>query len=371
MINKKKINIVITGANGFIAKNLISRLRYNNNFIIHKVTKKTKKITLKKYLLLSDAIFHLAGENRPKKSSLFKKNNENFTSTICDILNKNKIKSKLIYISSSKANLKNAYGISKNNTEKIIKNFKKKNNSQVSILRLTNVFGKWSKPNYNSFVATLCYKISRKKKFIAKKNNLKLVYIDDVVDKLINLLNKNRIESYETIKPVYSISVAKIVNIISRFNSNKQDFFTDNLGNNFEKKLYSTFLSFLPTNRWFYNTKVNQDERGEFLEFLKTKKSGQLSIFSINPKQIRGGHFHHTKNERFLIINGKVKVFFKNVLNNKMISKIIDTKKNRVFRSIPGWAHKIQNITSDKIYGVVWANELLNIKKPDTIKILL
>ena len=125
MINKKKKNIVITGANGFIAKNLISRLQYNDNFIIHKVTKKTKKITLKKYLLLSDAVFHLAGENRPKKSFLFKKNNENFTNMICDILYNNKIKSKLIYISSSKVNLKNAYGISKNNTEKIIKNFRK------------------------------------------------------------------------------------------------------------------------------------------------------------------------------------------------------------------------------------------------------
>ena len=371
MKNKKKINIVITGANGFIAKNLISRLQYKDNFIIHKVTKKTKTNTLKKYLLLSDVVFHLAGENRPKKTIFFKKNNENFTNSICNILNINKIKSKLIYISSSKVNLKNAYGISKNNTEKIIKNFKKKNNSQVSILRLTNVFGKWSKPNYNSFVATLCYKIPRNEEFFVKNNNLKLVYVDDVVDKLINLLNKKRIAVYETVKPVYNISVTKIVTIIKRFNSNKQDFFTDNLGNSFKKKLYSTFLTFLPTSRWFYNAKVNKDDRGEFLEFIKTKKSGQLSIFSINPKQIRGGHFHHTKNERFIIMNGKVKVFFKNVLNNKVITKIIDVKKNRVFRSIPGWAHKIQNITSDKIYGVVWANELLNINKPDTIKILL
>ena len=371
MINKKKINIVITGAKGFIAKNLIYRLRYNDNFIIHKVTKKTKKKILIKYLLSSNIIFHLAGENRPKKIFLFKKNNENFTSKICDILNKNKIKSRLIYISTSKVNLKNPYGVSKNNTEKIIKNFKKKNNSQVSILRLPNVFGKWSRPNYNSFIATLCYKIPRKEEFFIKKNNIQLVYIDDVIDKFISLLEKKRIDIYEKVEPIYNISVTKIVNIINRFNSIKQDFFTDNLGNDFEKKLYSTFLTFLPTNRWFYNINVNKDYRGEFLEFIKTKKSGQLSIFSINPKQIRGGHFHHTKNERFIIINGKVKVFFKNVLNNKIITKIIDTKKNRVFRSIPGWAHKIQNITKNKIYGVVWANELLNINKPDTIKILL
>ena len=238
-------------------------------------------------------------------------------------------------------------------------------------MRLTNVFGKWSKPNYNSFVSTLCYKIPRNKEFFVKENNLKLIYVDDVVDKLINLLNKKRIASYETVKPVYRISVKKIANIIKRFNSNKQDFFIDNLGNNFEKKLYSTFLTFLPINRWFYDAKINRDDRGEFLEFVKTKKSGQLSIFSINPKHSRGGHFHHTKNERFLILNGKVKVFFKNILNNNLITKIIDAKKNRIFRSIPGWAHKIQNVTSDKIYGVVWANELLNSKKPDTIKIPL
>ena len=369
---KNKINIVITGANGFIAKNLIHHLKYQaDKYIINNITRKTKNNIIKRYLLSSNVIFHLAGENRVNQNHLFKKNNEYFTKTICDILSDNNIKSKLIYISSSKVNEKSAYGISKNNAEKIIKNHAKKNHSQVSILRLTNVFGKWCKPNYNSFLATLCHKIPRKKYFVVRKNNLKLIYVDDVVKKLIFLLKARKLKVYQKIKPVYNISIHKIIKKINKFNSNKQDLFIDNLGNGFEKKLYSTFLSYLPKNRWFYNISCSNDDRGQFIEFAKTKQSGQLSIFSINPNKTRGGHFHHTKNERFLIMNGKVRITFKNVITNKIIIKIINAQRSCVFKSIPGWAHKIQNITKNKIYGVVWVNELLNLKKPDTIKIPL
>jgi UDP-2-acetamido-2,6-beta-L-arabino-hexul-4-ose reductase len=369
---KNKINIVITGANGFIAKNLIHHLKYKENkYIINKITKNTKKNIIKKYLLSSNIIFHLAGENKVNQNYLFKKNNEQFTRTICNILSDNNIRSKLIYISSSKVNEKSAYGISKNNAEKIIKNYRKKKQSQVSILRLTNVFGKWSKPNYNSFVATLCYKIPRKKSFFIKKNNLKLIYIDDVIEKLLYLLKKKKLKIYEKINLIYNVSIEKIVAMITKFNSKNQDVYIDNLGNGFEKKLYSTFISYLPRRRWFNNIPVNKDDRGEFIEFAKSKKSGQLSTFSINPNKTRGGHFHHTKNERFLIMNGKVKLTFKNVLTNQKITKIINAQKNCVFKSIPGWAHKIKNISKNKIYGVIWANELLNLKKPDTIKISL
>lgn len=369
MIYKKKINVVITGAEGFIANNLVQNLEHDPKYLIYKITKKNKKKFLKNYLLISDVIFHLAGENRPKKNFLFKENNENFTKEICDILIENKIKSKLIYISSSQVNLKNPYGVSKANTEKIIKNFRNKNKTQVSIIRLPNVFGKWSKYNYNSFVATLCYKIPRKINFAVNNRNLELVYIDDVITKLISLLHKKKINIYEKINRIHRISVIKIVNLINKFNSKKQDLFVDNLGNNFEKKLYSTYLSFLPRNKWFYKIKINKDNRGDFAEFIKTKNSGQVSIFSINPKESRGGHFHHTKNEKFIILNGKVKVFFKNVLTNDKFSKIIESNNNKIFMSIPGWAHKIKNLTSNKIYGLVWANELLNVNKPDTIKI--
>jgi UDP-2-acetamido-2,6-beta-L-arabino-hexul-4-ose reductase len=369
LIYKKKVNIVITGADGFIASNLIKHLQHDEKYLIYKITKKTKKNFLKKYLLISDIIFHLAGENRPKKISLFNENNEKFTKKICDILIENNIKSKLIYISSSQVNLKNAYGISKANTEKIIKNFRNKNKIQVSIIRLPNVFGKWSKHNYNSFIATLCYKIPRKMNFVVNNRNLELVYIDDVINKLISFLYKQKINIYEKVNPVYRISVKKIVTLINKFNSKKHELFVDNLGNNFEKKLYSTYLSFLPKNRWFYKIKINKDNRGDFAEFIKTKNSGQVSIFSINPKKSRGGHFHHTKNEKFLIFNGKIKILFKNVLTNDRFSKIIEANNNKIFKSIPGWAHKIKNLTSNKIYGLVWANELLNVSKPDTIKI--
>jgi len=370
-LKKKKIKIVVTGAKGFIASNLISHLQNNNKYEIFKVVKNTKENILKDYLLKSHYIFHLAGENRPLNKKLFKKNNELFTKKICEILIKNKIKSKFIYISSTQAPLRTAYGFSKLNSENIVKKFSRKNKSQVCIIRLANVFGKWARPNYNSFVATLCHRIPINKSFFVKNNIINLIYIDDVVKGLIGLLNRSKLNLYEKITPIYKMNIMNIVNLIKKFNSEPKNLYVDDLGSGFKKKIYSTFLSFLPKKNWFYKIKNNSDKRGKFLEFTKTTTSGQISLFSINPFQTRGNHYHHTKNEKFYIFNGKIKILLKNILTNKRYEVIQNSKDSKVFRSIPGWAHTLKNLTSNTIYGVVWSNEIFNKKKPDTIKELL
>jgi UDP-2-acetamido-2,6-beta-L-arabino-hexul-4-ose reductase len=369
LINNKKTNIVITGANGFIGKNLLLALKENHYFNVHKIVKNSKNDYVKKVLKESEFIFHLAGENRPKNKSSFRKNNEEFTKKICNILFKNNIKSTLVFASSIQVNLKNSYGQSKKNTEKIILQHKKKNKSKVCILRLTNIFGKLSKPNYNSFVATICYSVANNKKYFIEKNKLNLIYIDDLINKFIRLLKYQNIKTYEKIAPVYKVNTLKVQYLINRFNLMENNYFVDDLGYGFVKKLYSTFLSFLPKNRWSYKVKAFEDPRGKFIEFIKTKKSGQISVFSINVGNSRGEHYHHTKTEKFLIIQGKVKIYFRNIVTNQKYSIYINSNGNKVFNTIPGWVHSIKNVGNNRVIGIVWANEFFNIKRPDTISV--
>ena len=369
MINNKKTNIVITGANGFIGKNLLLALKENHYFNVYKIVKNSKNDYVKKVLKQSEFIFHLAGENRPKNKSSFRKNNEEFTKKICNILFKNNIKSTLVFASSTQVNLKNSYGQSKKKTEKIILQHKKKNKSKVCILRLTNIFGKLSKPNYNSFVATICYSVANNKKYFIEKNKLNLIYIDDLINKFIRLLKYQNIKTYEKIAPVYKVNTLKVQNLINRFNLMENNYFVDDLGYGFVKKLHSTFLSFLPKNRWSYKVKAFEDPRGKFIEFIKTKRSGQISVFSINVGNSRGEHYHHTKTEKFLIIQGKVKIYFRNIVTNQKYSIYINSNGNKVFNTIPGWVHSIKNVGNDRVIGIVWANEFFNIKRPDTISV--
>ena len=369
MINNRKINIVITGANGFIGKNLLLALKENDYFNVHKIVKNSKNNYIKKILKKSEFIFHLAGENRPKNKSFFKKNNEEFTKKICNFLFKNNIKSTIVFASSTQVSLNNNYGQSKNKTEKIILKHQKRNMSKVCILRLTNVFGKLSRPNYNSFVATICYSVANNKKYFIEKNKLNLIYIDDLINKFIRLLKYQNIKTYEKIAPVYKVNTLKVQYLINRFNLMENNYFVDDLGHGFVKKLYSTFLSFVPKNRWSHKVKVFEDPRGKFIEFIKTKKSGQISVFSINVGNSRGDHYHHTKTEKFLIIQGKVKVYFRNIVTNKKHSIYINSNSNKIFNTIPGWVHSIKNIGNNRVIGIVWANEFFNIKRPDTIRV--
>jgi UDP-2-acetamido-2,6-beta-L-arabino-hexul-4-ose reductase len=370
LINKKKINIVITGANGFIAKNLISRLQYNDNFIIHKVTKKTKKNTLKKYLLLSDAVFHLAGINKEVYPEYMYNNNYSFIEKICLFLENNNKKTRIFYASSTQVKLNNSYGKSKLKAEKILLNYKRKIGAQVFIYRLPNVFGKWSKPYYNSAVATFCYQIYKKKNITISDPNKKisLLYIDDLINIFLKNLNSNKkTHSFIKISNSFSITLFNLVKVIRSFNEKEKLFLPNNISNNLIKNLYSTYISYFSKKDFKYKLKKFSDKRGYFSEFLKNSDFGQISFFSILPKQVRGNHYHNTKTEKFVVIAGKAKFNFVNIINKKRFSILTNEKKNLVINTIPGWAHNIENTGSKTAKVLVWANEILNRKNPDTI----
>lgn len=372
------MNILVTGSKGFLASNLISRLKEKKNINILYFNRSTKKNLLEKYVKISEVIFHLAGQNRSKFKKDFSINNIELTKKICKLIKINNLKTKLVFASSTQVSNDSIYGKSKLECENCIIHFAKKTNSQYFIFRIPNVFGKWCRPNYNSVVATFCYNIARNKKIILKNESQKitLVYIDDLIDQFLGIIKhkvskNNKKIKFIRINKVYKITPERLSRVLFQMKKNHGYFFIKKINNEFLLKLYSTFLTYFPKNLFFYSLKKNQDDRGNFSEFLKFPNFGQISYFSINKKKTRGGHYHHKKVEKFVFLNGRVKITYINIMNKKKITFRISANENKVIETIPGWAHNIKNVSNQTVVGVVWSNEIFDSSKPDTYKYVL
>jgi len=368
------MNILVTGAKGFIGRNLISFLESTTDYNLIKFNRNESELTLQKKILKSDVIFHLAGVNRENDKSSFIKNNILLTKKICSIISKNNKKIKLIFASSTQVVRNNFYGISKKKSEKIILQLKKKKLLKAYIFRLPNVFGKWSKPFFNSAIATFCFLVARKKKIniYDKNRTLKIVYIDDVIQKFVELIKNNKNEKdYYSIKKIYSIKVKQLAKIIKSFDNPESIFLVNNVSIGLTKKLYSTYLSFLPIKNTVIKLKKNRDKRGVFIELIKNRQFGQISYFSILPKKIRGEHYHKTKTEKFFLVSGKVKFNFVNITTKKKYAIFVNDNNSRIVSTVPGWAHSIENIGSKLAKLIVWSNEIFNLEKHDTYKYLI
>ena len=358
---------LIVGSSGFIGKNLKKKLEQENiNFF--EVTKKTNKKKLEDYCKKVDVIFHVAGQNKSILESDFKKNNVLITKKILDILTKNNLKTKIIYLSTIKYNEKNYYGKTKKEAEKVLLTFSKKNSSIVNILRLPNVFGKWCKPNYNSFVTTMFYNIPRNINFIKLDlmKKIKLIHIDDVTSLMFELAFKKSNALITNVKPEKILSINKLYNLIKKMWLCHKDGYLYNFKSNFERKLYSTFLTYLPSKKITREIKMYQDKRGFFSELLKNKTTGQISVFSINPWKTRGQHYHNIKILEVLILNGKVIFKTKNLISNKTLSKEINSKKITEIISVPGTVHEIKNIGESIAIVLLWSDEIYDKNNPDT-----
>jgi UDP-2-acetamido-2,6-beta-L-arabino-hexul-4-ose reductase len=362
------MNVLIVGYRGFIGQNLFYKLKENKKINITLLDKNSLEDEIESKVRKAELIFLVFGVNKEKFSTDSFKDNYITTKRICSILKQYNKKTNIIFTSSIQAKQNNSYGKSKLKAERILLQYKKETKSQVLIYRLPNIFGKWSKPNYNSVVATFCFNISRNKKINISNNNkrIKLFYIDDLVKDFINRMKLKKWSTYIEIRNTYSITLLKLANLIRSFNTKDNTSLANDVSKDFVKKIFSTYVSFLPNNKFKYMLKDRSDNRGSFVEFLKNEQFGQFSYFSILPKRTRGNHFHHTKLEKFVVISGKAKFNFVNIKNRSIFSVVVNSSENLVVNSIPGWAHNIENTTNKITKILVWCNEILDKNYPDT-----
>ncbi|ALV21541.1 polysaccharide biosynthesis C-terminal domain-containing protein [Carnobacterium antarcticum] len=364
------MKILVTGAKGFIGKNLVAELNNLGYEDIFQFNRDTDWDLLDKYTNECDFVFHLAGVNRPRKEEEFMEGNANFTSQLLELLKKNNNKAPILITSSIQAEQDNHYGKSKRVGEELVSNHEQQTGAKVYVYRLPNVFGKWSKPNYNTVVATYCYNIARNMDIQVNDPNAQLIlcYIDDVIKEFTSVLSKQvvRENKFHRISKEYYITLGNLAETIKSFKESRNDLMVPDMENELIKKLYSTYLSFLPENEFSYNLKMNIDQRGSFTEFIKTPNRGQVSINVSKPNITKGNHWHHTKNEKFLVVSGKGQIRFRNIDSDEIIEYNVTGEKLEVVDIPTGYTHSIVNIGETDLVTVMWANELFDKDNPDT-----
>jgi UDP-2-acetamido-2,6-beta-L-arabino-hexul-4-ose reductase len=367
---EKLMKILVTGANGFIGKNLIAELKNRKFNNIIEFDRETDIKLLDEYCKDTDFVFHLAGINRPDKEIEFMEGNFGFTSILLDTLIKYKNNCPIMISSSIQAEINNPYGKSKKAGENLLFEYSKRSGAKVYVYRFTNVFGKWCKPNYNSAIATFCYNIARNIPITVndRYTELNLIYIDDLVNELINALegNENRKGDFCEVQVLYTVTLGEIVDLLCSFKNSRIEKFIPNMSNIFIKKLYSTYLSYLPEDEFKYNLKMNEDIRGSFTEFYKTIDRGQISINISKPGIVKGNHWHQTKNEKFLVVSGKGVIRFRRIDTDNVIEYYVSDEKMEVVDIPIGYTHNIENLGDKDMVTIMWANEPFDSEKPDT-----
>ncbi len=364
------MQVLVTGSQGFMGKNLLERLGRIDNLKIDTFSKENSLDCLAEKVAKADFIFHLAGVNRPENEQEFFEGNRDLTEKIVNAAGKSSNKPSLLMTSSTQVNQKNPYGKSKLEGEKVLEKYVSENDSTAYIYRLPNVFGKWSKPNYNTVIATWCHNITHELPIqINDKNvNLNLVYIDDVVEHFVCHLDENSKKGliFNEVSPVYSKTLGKIHDLLVSFKESRQNLTVLNVSKGFERALYATYLSFLSTDNFSYELSGHEDERGTFYEFIKTLDSGQVSISTTAPGITRGNHYHNTKNEKFLVIKGEASIKHRQIHGDSIIEYKVSDKKMEVVEMIPGYTHDITNTGDCEMVLLLWANEAFDREHPDT-----
>lgn len=364
------MRVLVTGANGFLGKNLCLRLKELSTIEVLPITRESSEADLQSALSQADFIFHLAGVNRPQDPAEFRTGNAIATQTLCDSLISIKRSVSIVYTSSSQAALDNAYGSSKLAAEDALSAYSQGCGAKVFIYRLPNIFGKWCKPNYNSAVATFCHNIARDLpiKINDPTAEIQLVYVDDVVSAFINLIQEAAPQGgLQEISPTYTTNVGNLATQIEAFKNSRSTLITERVGTGFVRALYATYVSYLPTEAFSYEVPKYGDARGEFVEVLKTPDTGQFSYFTAFPGVTRGGHYHHTKTEKFLVIRGSAKFGFRHIVTNEQYEINTNGGEPQVVETVPGWTHDITNIGFEEMIVMLWANEIFDREKPDTI----
>jgi UDP-2-acetamido-2,6-beta-L-arabino-hexul-4-ose reductase len=364
------MKILITGAKGFVGKNLIAELHNQGFADLLEYDVDSNPELLDEYARECDFVFHLAGVNRPENPDEFMTGNFGFTSQLLDAFKKHHSKAPVLITSSIQAAQDNLYGQSKKAGEDLLFDYSLETASPVFVYRLPNVFGKWCRPNYNSAVATFCHNIANNIPIQVNDPNvtMSLVYIDDVVASFIDKLKNSSThkQAFEQVSPVHEMKLGEIVNLLNSFKDSRDNLSLPNFADSFAKKLYSTYLSYLPTDKFSYPLTMNVDQRGSFTEFLKTNDRGQVSVNISKPHITKGNHWHHTKNEKFLVVSGRGVIRFRKIDSREIIEYFVSGEKLEVVDIPVGYTHNIENIGETDLVTVMWVNEVFDKERMDT-----
>jgi len=364
--------ILVTGATGFIGKNLCSQLELDKEINLLRFDQDNKPADLHNYLKKADFIFHLAGVNRPKDEKEFDTGNRGLTENILEYLINNNKKTSILMTSSIQATLDNPYGKSKKAAEDAIFKFAKLQKANAYVYRLPNVFGKWCKPNYNSVVATFCYNISHDLPVTINDPDaeINLVYIDEIISNFIKAFHdevKPTDDGYCYIPRSFKITIKELKDKIESFRNSRVNLIMPNLEDDFNRFLYATYISYLEDDNFGYPLSTNVDDRGWLAEFIKSSQLGQIFISKTKPGITRGNHWHHTKIEKFLVVDGSAKISFRKIGGPKnVINYDVSGDKLTVLDIPVGYTHSIKNTGKKDLITIFWADEIFNKERPDT-----
>lgn len=364
------MKILVTGAKGFIGKNLVAHLNEQGFDVLSFDALDNVIGELPALVNQADFIVHLAGINRPNNVEEFDDNFES-TKTIIEMVEQTKRLIPIIYSSSTQAEKDNSYGKSKKKAEDLLFDFQNRSGNKTFVYRLDNVFGKWSRPNYNSVVATFCHNIARGLTITVDNpaSGVSFIYIDDVVGSFIEVIkNQEEIDSQNilAVRPVYLVSVGRLVQLLEQFRNMRKDLRVPSFKDDFEKKLYATYLSYLPADEFAYKVNSHCDNRGSFTELIRTDERGQFSVNVIKPGITKGNHYHHSKNERFIVVSGICETAFRKIDSDKITRYKTSGEEITVLDIPTGYTHSIKNIGTEDAIVFMWANEPFDASNPDT-----
>jgi UDP-2-acetamido-2,6-beta-L-arabino-hexul-4-ose reductase len=367
-------SILVTGANGFIGKNLVVRLNELANTTVRTFVRGDDMARFPQIVAQVDAVIHLAGENRPAYKDSFSKVNAGLTSALCDAIKQEFATTgrrvPLVLASSTQAERDNCYGRSKLAAEKAVHALAEATGNPCVVFRLPGVFGKWCRPNYNSVVATFCYNLARNLPIQINNpdTSVNLVYVDDVVNALLNALEAPLLGyAQAVVEPEFTITLGELAVRIKAFAECRLTLMSERVGAGLVRALYATYMSYLPKENFSYQLQRYADPRGVFVEMIKTPDCGQFSYFTVYPGITRGGHYHHTKTEKFLVIKGEALFRFRHLLTHEFVELRTSGTTPEVVDTIPGWTHDITNVGNEEMVVMLWANENFDREKPDTV----
>lgn len=364
------MKILVTGANGFIGKNLVIHLERLEQHEVTAIDVENRPEELEEALATTDFVFHLAGVNRPETEAQFRTGNVDFTAHICDLLLALGRPVPMLLSSSTQAELDNPYGRSKRQAEEVVRAYAEKSGARIVIYRLTNVFGKWCRPNYNSVVATFCHNIARDLPITISNpdHEMDLVHVDDVVRCFTVELTTGDLPGayFRQATPTYQITLAVLAGQIRAFRQMRRSLLIPDFADPFIHKLYGTYLSYLDTDDFAYNLEKRCDPRGCLAEFVKAPSSGQIFVSRTEPGITRGNHYHDVKTEKFLVLEGEALIRFRHIRSGQVLEYTVRGTDFRVVDIPPGYTHSIENVGTGELITLFWASEIFEPERPDT-----